>query len=147
MGAWRVTVRRVWAILVLAPFAGADPRECDVVRGAIAVAVAAALALGAALVLTDGGETGAMLQTADPAPAQGVQAQPEPAAPERPVAEAVAPPPPAPQMKTRGIGAKQTAQSYSNKCRVPDGSICYVQAQPVGSSCTCPGDQNGIIVW
>lgn len=47
--------------------------------------------------------------------------------------------------KTRGLDFK-SAQTHSNKCRIPDGSICYVAAQPVGSTCDCPGDQQGLIV-
>lgn len=47
--------------------------------------------------------------------------------------------------KTRGLEFK-SAQTHSNKCRIPDGSICYVAAQPVGSSCDCPGNQPGLIV-
>ncbi len=65
---------------------------------------------------------------------------------EMPLANVTSLPTLTPMPKTRGLG-NITAQSYSNKCRVPDGSICYVQAQPVGSSCTCPGNQTGIVVW
>jgi hypothetical protein len=43
-----------------------------------------------------------------------------------------------PTAKTRGLST-QTTQNVSNKCRVPTGSVCYVRAKIVGSSCNCPG--------
>jgi hypothetical protein len=52
--------------------------------------------------------------------------------------------------KTRGLSSV-VAQSYSNKCQIPDGSICYVAAQQVGAYCECPGSGNnvisGVIIW
>ena len=52
--------------------------------------------------------------------------------------------------KSRGLSFK-TAQTHSNNCRIPDGSICYVAAARVGSTCRCPGSSSsssisGIIV-
>ncbi|MCV6585984.1 MAG: hypothetical protein OIF47_10660, partial [Marinibacterium sp.] len=37
------------------------------------------------------------------------------------------------------------SQSYSNRCRIPDGVICYVAAKTVGSDCSCKGVA-GVIV-
>lgn len=110
-----------------------------VLRGAIFLTTAVAATLGVAIAFTGGD-----------APAERVvqkETLPVPVQEPRPAVTSANPAPgstPAP--KTRGLTSR-SAQSYSNKCRVPDGSICYVQARPVGSPCTCPGNQSGIIVW
>lgn len=110
-------------------------------RGAIFLTIAVAATLGVALAFS-GGDAATERLVQKEMPAETAAAQPELGS------ASLVPPVPgvAPAPKTRGLSAR-TAQSYSNKCRVPDGSICYVQAQPVGSSCTCPGNQSGIIVW
>lgn len=118
------------------------------VRGAIAVSVAAALVVGAGYALTGGFEAKAARDAPQPAASVAAPAPTDPAKPDAQTQASARATPTAPvQMKTRGLGASKIAQQFSNKCRVPNGSICYVQAQPVGSTCNCPGNQNGIIVW
>ncbi|MDK3073712.1 hypothetical protein QO034_11365 [Sedimentitalea sp. JM2-8] len=120
------------------------------VRGAILLAVAGLVAAGLGFAWT-GGETpfstsGAakLASTAmETAPIEPLRIEPQ-AAPARVAPQAGTAPEPMP--KTRGLSS-DLAQSYSNKCRIPDGSICYVAAQPVGASCECPGSKKGVIVW
>lgn len=119
------------------------------VRGAILLAVAGLVAAGIGFAWTVGDTpfsksgtaelASATMETAPIEPIETVSSAPAAVAPQ---AATVMEPMP----KTRGLSST-LAQSYSNKCRIPDGSICYVAAQPVGASCECPGSIKGVIVW
>ena len=49
------------------------------------------------------------------------------------------------QTRLPSPGPRVSQQDYSTKCQTPSG-ICFVEAQPVGSPCTCPNNQNGTII-
>lgn len=118
------------------------------VRGAILLAVAGLVAAGIGFAMTAGGS-----KFAEPQAVAIASKSTQPVEVSASVVSAsvappeafVAAPNAAPVLKTRGLSA-EVAQT-SSKCRIPDGTICYVPAQPIGAPCQCPGNSNGVIVW